>query len=63
MRIDEITEKLKKVKREIENAFEKELIDFDEMESELSAVIDALTASGKTAPSEDRFAPKMENYI
>lgn len=63
MRIEEITEKLIKVKHEIENAFEKELIDFDEIESELSAVIDTLEANGNFAPAKDRMAPKIENYI
>jgi hypothetical protein len=63
LKIEEITERLKKVRSEIENAFEKELIDFDEIENELSAVIDALLKGRKTAPAKDRFVPKMENYI
>ena len=63
MKIDEITEKLKKLKSEIENAFEKELIDFDEIEKELSSVIDALQEGEIKRTAGDRFVAKTENYI
>ncbi|UCC79010.1 MAG: hypothetical protein JSW64_12130 [Candidatus Zixiibacteriota bacterium] len=63
MKLNEIAERLQKVKSDIESAFEKELIDFDEIEKELSSVIGALQNRDRAAPSEDRFALNVENYI
>jgi hypothetical protein len=61
--LNEIAERLQKIKCDIENAFEKELIDFDEIERELSSVIDALQSLNRAAPSGGKFDLKVENYI
>jgi hypothetical protein len=63
LKLDEIAERLQKLKYDIENAFEKELIDFDEIEKELSSVIDALRKCDRAAPSGDKFALSVENFI
>jgi len=60
---DEIKERLEKIKSDIENAFEKELIDFDEIENELSSVIDALQSYGHSATPEDKIVLNIGYYI
>ncbi len=60
---DEIKERLEKIKSDIENAFEKELIDFDEIENDLSSVIDALQNNNRTTISEDKIVMNIVNYI
>lgn len=63
LKLDEIAERLQKVKCDIENAFEKELIDFDEIERELSSVIDELRNGDRAAISGDKLASNVENFI
>ncbi len=63
MKLNEIAERLQKLKYDIENAFEKELIDFDEIEKELSSVIDALRNRDRAALSGDKFTLSVENFI
>ena len=60
---DEIKERLEKIKSDIENAFEKEIIDFDEIENDLSSVIDALQNNNRTTISEDKIVMNIVNYI
>jgi transcriptional regulator NrdR family protein len=63
LKLDEIAAKLQKIKSNIETAFEKELIDFDEIENELSSIIDSLEARGRTVTSAGKAAIKTENYV
>lgn len=63
LKLNEIAERLQKLKCDIENAFEKELIDFDEIERELSSVIDALRNLDRAALSGDKFVLSVENFI
>lgn len=63
LKLDEIAERLQKLKCDIENAFEKELIDFDEIERELSSVIDELQNGDRAALSGDKLASNVENFI
>ena|GEM_PF-5658925 len=63
MNQDEIKERLEKIKSDIENAFEKELIDFDEIEHELSSIIDALHTSNLVAISGNKIPQNIGNYI
>jgi len=49
---DEIKERLEKIKSDIENAFEKELIDFDELQS-----------YGHSATPEDKIVLNIGYYI
>jgi cell fate (sporulation/competence/biofilm development) regulator YlbF (YheA/YmcA/DUF963 family) len=63
LKLDETAAKLQKIKSDIETAFEKEVIDFDEIENELSSIIDSLKAHVRTATSAGKASIKTENYV
>lgn len=59
----EIIEKLQQIKADIENAFEKELIDFDEIEAGISSIIEAIQDRIPAEKSGDKTALGIGNYI
>ena len=63
MKPDEITERLEKIRADIGSGFEKELLDFDEIENELSIVIDALKEKDVDSSRKSRRVVRVENYI
>ena len=63
MNLGEIKEKLERIKAAIEDAFEKEVIDFDQIENDISSVIDKLQGYIRPIKPEDRVIVKIGNYI
>lgn len=63
MDLNQITEKLQKIKTDIESAFEKELIDFDEIEAALSSIIEAIQDQDPPEKSGNETALSVGNYI
>lgn len=59
----EIITKLQRIKEDIENAFEKELIDFDEIEAALSSIIEAIQDQDPPKKSGNETALSVGNYI
>jgi prefoldin subunit 5 len=62
LELKEIIERLQKIRADIEGAFKKELIDFDEMESGISSVIEAIQNLNSPEKSGDRITLNPGNY-
>jgi hypothetical protein len=60
--LNEIIEKLQKIKADIEDAFEKELIDFDDIENGISSVIEAIQNQKPPEKFEDKSTLNVGNY-
>jgi len=63
LELNEIIEKLQKIKKDIEDAFEIKLIDFDEIENGLASIIEAIRNQCPREKSGDKVALKPENYF
>ena len=62
MELKEIIERLQKVKADIGEAFEKELIDFDEIENGISSIIEAIQNQSSPGKFEDKSTLNVGNY-
>lgn len=62
MELKEIIERLQKIRADIEDAFKKELIDFDEMESGISSIIEAIQNQKPPEKFEDKSTLDVGNY-
>lgn len=63
MKLKEIIEKLQEIKSGIENAFENELIDFDDLENDISSVIEAVRDLEHSEKSLATINLSVGNYI
>ena len=63
MGLKQIIEKLEQIKKDIEDAFENELIDFDDLENDISSIIEAVENLKYFEQSSDTITVSVGNFI
>jgi len=61
--LKQIIEKLQQIKKGIEDAFENELIDFDDLGNDISSIIEAIENLKYSEKSSDTITLSVGNYI